>query len=217
MNDIFVISAASGTGKTSLVTALRESVPNLAVSISHTTRVPRPGEIDGKHYHFVEHSTFETMINHREFIEHAEVFGNLYGTARSEIIRLFQQNQDVILEIDWQGARQVRDSFPSAITIFILPPSLEELRRRLDSRGQDSAAVIERRLAGAYEEMSHLDEFDYIVINENFSNALADLSAIIRALRLLRTHCVTRYAEHRSEPRMASDPPPAVAKRSGAE
>jgi len=192
MNDLFVISAASGSGKTSLVKALLASVPDLAVSVSHSTRVPRPGEVDGIHYHFVERPCFEDLLEQQAFIEHAQVFDNLYGTSLKEVTKCFSSGNDVILEIDWQGARQIRTTFPNAVTIFILPPSREALRQRLQRRGQDLAKIIEARLAGACIEMSHWDEFDYTVVNHDFATALADLTAIVRARRLLRTHLTAK-------------------------
>lgn len=194
MTDLFIISAASGTGKTSLVKALLESIPNLAVSISHTTRTPRPGEVDGVHYHFTDRGRFETLLKQNAFIEHAQVFSNLYGTSQEEVMRHLSIGKDVILEIDWQGARQARTTFPRAISIFILPPSREALRQRLHLRGQDRDEIIENRLAGSCTEMSHWDEFDYTVINDDFDTALADLVAIVRARRLLRVNRVDQLA-----------------------
>ncbi|CAK0773393.1 Guanylate kinase [Gammaproteobacteria bacterium] len=194
MNDLFIISAASGTGKTSLVKALQQSLPNLAVSISHTTRAPRPGETNDIHYHFVDKNHFEALLEQQAFIEYAHVFNNFYGTTREELIKNFSAGKDVILEIDWQGARQVRITFPEAIGIFILPPSREILRQRLQGRGQDRAEIIENRLAGARSEISHWNEFEYTVINNDFSMALAELEAIVRARRLLRTHRAIQIA-----------------------
>ena len=188
MSDLFVISAASGTGKTSLVKALLESLPNLVASVSSTTRVPRPGEINGIHYHFTERHHFEQLLADDAFLEHAHVFGNLYGTSRTAVMERLAAGMDVILEIDWQGARQVRATFPNAVSIFILPPSRAVLRQRLQGRGQDQTDVIERRLAGACTEMSHWNEFEYTVVNDDFATALADLVAIVRARRLLRCH-----------------------------
>lgn len=180
---LFVISAASGTGKTSLVKALLESTDRLVVSVSHTTRAPRPGELEGVHYHFTTVDSFMARVGEGGFLEHAEVFGNFYGTARSTVEDALAADNDVILEIDWQGAQQVRRQFPEALTVFIVPPSRDALRQRLQSRGQDSEEVINRRLAGALEDISHYVEFDYLVINDDFDTALDDLRAIVRASR----------------------------------
>ena len=181
---LFIITAASGTGKTSLVKQLIATTNDLAVSVSHSTRQPRPGEVDGQHYHFVSRDTFAEMIKQGEFLEHAEVFDNFYGTAQSTVEFMLNNGLDVILEIDWQGALQVQKLRPDAITIFILPPDRQSLRQRLSNRGQDSADVIEKRLAGSVKEMSQYVNFDYIVINDNFDVALAELKAIIIANRL---------------------------------
>ncbi len=194
MSDLFVIAAASGTGKTSLVKELLAATPNLVASVSSTTRAPRPGEVDGVHYHFISHSRFEALLAQGAFIEHARVFDNLYGTSREVVAEQLAAGVDVLLEIDWQGAQQVRMMFPHAVTIFILPPSCDALRQRLQGRGQDDAAVIEKRLAGARTEMSHWDEFDYTVVNDDFTTALADLVAIVRARRLLRTRRAAELA-----------------------
>jgi len=185
---LYTVSAPSGAGKTSLVTALVDSTADICVSISHTTRSIRPGEVDGLNYHFVSRERFETMLAENAFLEHADVFGNLYGTSQRWVEAALASGQDVILEIDWQGAQQVRRLLPETVGIFILPPSRETLRGRLTGRGQDDPAVIERRLAEAREEMSHYSESHYLVINDHFDTALADLQAIIRAerLRLLR-------------------------------
>lgn len=180
---LFVVSAASGTGKTSLVRALLENTDHVSVSVSHTTRKPRPGELDGVHYHFVSVDDFMTRVGEGGFLEHAEVFGNFYGTARSTVENALKADRDVILEIDWQGAQQVRRQFPDAQTIFIVPPSREALRERLQNRGQDSDDVINHRLAGALEDISHFVEFDYLVINDDFDTALGDLLAVVRACR----------------------------------
>ena len=180
---LFVISAASGTGKTSLVTALLESTDCVEVSVSHTTRKPRPGELDGVHYHFVSVDEFMQRVGEGGFLEHAEVFGNYYGTARANVEKALAADRDVILEIDWQGAQQVRRQFPDVLTVFIVPPSREALRQRLQNRAQDSDEVISRRLAGALEDISHYVEFDYLVINDDFDTALEDLKAVVRAAR----------------------------------
>jgi guanylate kinase len=182
---LYVVSAPSGAGKTSLVHALLESMGDeLALSVSHTTRAPRPGEADGRDYHFVTAETFRRMIDDRAFLEHARVFDNHYGTARSGIAAQLAQGRDVILEIDWQGARQVRRALPESVGIFILPPSREALQERLRARGQDDEAVIERRMREAVNEMSHYGEYDYLVINEVFRTAHDELAAIIRSRRL---------------------------------
>jgi guanylate kinase len=181
---IIIVAAPSGAGKTSLVNALVERVDSASLSISHTTRPPRPGEEDGRHYHFIDHQRFETLIQEQAFLEHAEVFGNYYGTSFAGIAKQRADGQDVILEIDWQGARQVKQAIPEAISIFILPPSRDALERRLRSRGQDSDSVINRRMAEARDEASHYAEFDYLVVNEDFETALADLISILRARHL---------------------------------
>lgn len=181
---LFIVSAPSGAGKTSLVRALLADDTGVSVSVSFTTRPPRAGEREGIEYHFVERDRFLAMIEAGEFLEHAEVFGNYYGTGRMEVASRLAQGSDVILEIDWQGAQQVRQAFPEAVGIFILPPSSEVLRERLNGRGKDAPAVIERRLQAAVEEISHYSEYDFIVINDHFEAALADLRAILRAERL---------------------------------
>lgn len=191
---LFIITAASGTGKTSLVKQLIATTNDLAVSISHSTRKPRPGEIDGQHYHFVSREIFADMIKKGEFLEHAEVFENYYGTAQSTVEFMLSNGLDVILEIDWQGALQVQKLRPDATTIFILPPDRQSLRQRLSNRGQDSQEVIERRLAGSVNEMSQYVNFDYVVINDNFDVALAELKSIIIANRLTLTKQQERHA-----------------------
>ena len=185
---LYTVSAPSGAGKTSLVTALLERCPTLRVSISHTTRPKRPGEVDGVNYHFVSRETFNTMLAESAFLEQAEVFGNLYGTSQQWVEQALAQGLDVILEIDWQGAQQIRRLMPDSIGIFILPPSQACLRERLTGRGQDDPAVIERRLAEARSEMQHYAEADYLVINDDFERALSDLAAIVRAQPLRLTH-----------------------------
>lgn len=179
-----MISAPSGAGKTSLVDALVKRVANLKVSVSHTTRPMRPGERQGDHYHFIDPARFEAMAAAGDFLEYASVFGNLYGTGREQVVRALESDIDVILEIDWQGCRQVRRTMPESVSIFILPPSREELERRLRGRNQDSDEVIARRMEEAVSEMSHHHEYDYIVVNDAFDEALADLIAIVRARRL---------------------------------
>ena len=192
---LYIVAAPSGAGKTSLVKSLVETTPGVVVSISHTTRPPRPGEQDGVHYHFIVLPTFEAMIAQGAFLEHAQVFGNRYGTSRAAVLSKLQAGLDVILEIDWQGARQVREQMPDSPSIFILPPSRDALRQRLAGRGQDSAEVIERRMAAALDELSHYVEFDYLVINDQFETALTELSAIIIAQRQRRTAQLERHLE----------------------
>lgn len=183
---LFIIAAPSGAGKTSLVRELLEADPALKLSISYTTRVPRPGEVDGQHYHFVDEARFLQMLEAGDFLESALVHGARYGTSQTQVERVLQAGNDLILEIDWQGAAQVRRLYPQAIGIFILPPSIEALQQRLNNRRQDSAEVIARRVAAAREEMSHVAEFDYVTINDIFDAALQDLLAIIRSQRLKR-------------------------------
>jgi len=185
--NLYVISAPSGAGKTSLVNALLERAERIEVSASHTTRPMRPGEVDGKDYHFVDVDTFKSMIRDNNFLEHAQVFDNFYGTSRSSTLDHVARGVDVILEIDWQGARQVREMIPDVITIFILPPSREALEERLRGRGQDGEEVIARRMQDAEGDMAHYDEFDYVVINDQFDTALTELHAIFTANRLRLT------------------------------
>ena len=180
MANLFIIAAPSGCGKTSLVKALLGSSSKLSVSVSHTTRKPRKGEINGENYHFVSKERFGEMISNNDFAEHAEVFGNMYGTARSNIKKKLEANIDIILEIDWQGARQVRENMPNSISIFILPPSKNVLLQRLTDRGQDDEETISKRMKNSESEMSHYDEFEYLVINDQFDSALNDLKAIIQ-------------------------------------
>jgi guanylate kinase len=180
---LFVLSAASGTGKTSLAAALVSSVPGMETSISHTTRVPRPGEQNGVHYHFVDKETFDAMAARGEFLEHASVFGNRYGTSRNEVESRLKRDRSVLLDIDWQGARSVKRAIPAAVSIFLLPPSREALRERLERRGQDSPEVIARRMREATSEMSHYGEFDHVVVNDDFDRALADILHIVRGDR----------------------------------
>jgi len=191
---LYIISAPSGAGKTSLVKALTDSSAQVRVSVSHTTRAPRPGERDGVHYHFVDRDTFQAMVAEDAFLEHAEVFGNFYGTARASVQALMDQGADVILEIDWQGAAQVRRLMPGALSVFILPPSRAELEARLRGRGQDSEEVIARRLAEAKAEMAHHGEFDYLVVNDDFDRALGELRAVFTARRLRRETQLPRLA-----------------------
>lgn len=191
---LFVLSAPSGAGKTSLVRALLDADPGIEVSISHTTRRKRPNETDGVNYHFVTPETFERMRVEDAFLEHAEVFGHFYGTSSLWVAQRLAAGGDVILEIDWQGAEQIRDRMPEAVEIFILPPSLATLARRLTDRGQDDPEVIERRLKEARLEMSHHDQYDYLIVNDDFATALADLCAIVRAERLRRARQTVRLS-----------------------
>ncbi|MBT3195024.1 MAG: guanylate kinase [Candidatus Ruthia sp.] len=184
MANLFIIAAPSGCGKTSLVKALIEKVDNLCVSVSHTTRAARPGEVHGKNYFFVSKEAFDEISSNDGFIESAQVFDNHYGSAKQTVKDLLQQGQDVILEIDWQGAQQVKKSFKDAIGIFILPPSISALKERLTDRGQDDQSIIDRRMQDAVSEMQHFDEFDYLVINDDFNIALNDLTHIVYTQRL---------------------------------
>ena len=179
MANLFIIAAPSGCGKTALVKALLKNSSNLCVSVSHTTRESRPDEVNGINYHFVSVNKFKEMINKNAFVEHAEVFENLYGSSRQLINDNLENNKDVILEIDWQGARQVKLNMPKVISIFILPPSKDALLMRLQSRGQDDKQTIMKRMSDAKNQMSHFDEFDYLVINDNFDLALSNLESII--------------------------------------
>lgn len=181
---LFIVTAPSGAGKTSLVRSLLEMDPAVSLSVSYTTRAMRPGEEDGADYHFVSEERFLRMLEEGDFLESAEVHGARYGTSQTLVESLLAEGRDLVLEIDWQGAAQVRSLYPNAIGIFVLPPSLEELARRLHNRAQDSADVIARRLAAAREEISHVGEFDYVIINDRFETAIHDLLAIIRAQRL---------------------------------
>ena len=191
---LYIVSAPSGAGKTSLVTALTQADPHIRVSVSHTTRAMRPGEAHGVNYHFVAHEEFKTLIGKGDFLEHAEVFGNFYGTSRSALQEALDQGIDLILEIDWQGAQQVRKQMPEALSVFILPPSEQALRERLTGRGQDSEAIIEGRMQEAVSEMKHYAEYDYVIINDDFNTALDDLKAVFRANRLLLKKQKQRHA-----------------------
>ncbi|WP_038175417.1 guanylate kinase [Vibrio pacinii] len=192
---LYIVSAPSGAGKSSLISAMLETNPTYAmkVSVSHTTRGMRPGEQDGIHYHFVQKDLFEELIEKGEFLEYAEVFGNYYGTSRVWIENNLEKGIDVFLDIDWQGARQIRQQMPQAKSLFILPPSNGELERRLNARGQDSEAVIAKRMAEAKAEISHYREYDYVIINDDFDNALMDFKAIIRAERLKQDKQADKY------------------------
>jgi guanylate kinase len=180
---LYIVSAPSGAGKTSLLAKLLEQSSTLCLSISHTTRPIRPGETDGVNYHFTDRASFVRLVEQGRFLEHAEVFGNLYGTSADWVSMTLKSGMDVILEIDWQGAQQIRRLVPETVSIFILPPSLPVLAERLRARGQDDEKVIAQRLAGARDEISHYGEYDYLVVNDDFERALADMAAIIRAER----------------------------------
>jgi guanylate kinase len=192
--NLFVVVAPSGAGKTSLVNALLEQEPNIKLSISYTTRAPRSGEKHERDYHFVSREAFEGMIAAGDFLEHANVYGNYYGTSRRWIDNELNGDHDVLLEIDWQGAAQVRKLFPHMVGIFILPPSLAELRKRLESRGKDSPETIARRTASTREDISHVLEFEYIIVNDRFEAALTDLRSIVRAARVSRAQQAVRLA-----------------------
>ena len=192
---LFVVAAASGTGKTSLVKALLDRTSNLHVSVSHTTRPKRNGELDGIHYHFIEKDSFTAQIEQGGFIEYAEVFGNYYGTSQRTVEEQLKQGHDVLLEIDWQGAAQVRKLFPDSIQIFILPPSQYDLRQRLSNRGTDSVEVIEHRLSCAVSDMQQYVNFDYIIINDSFDRALHELEAVITANRMTLAQQANRHSD----------------------
>ncbi len=192
---LYVIAAPSGAGKTSLLHALMRRRPEVGFSVSCTTRKPRPGEQEGRDYHFIERAEFERLVAAGEFVEHADVFGNLYGTPRSVVDAALAQGRDLILEIDWQGARQVRERLPDAIQIFILPPSRAELESRLRKRGSDSDEAIARRLAESVLEMSHWRDFDYVIVNRDFDRALAELEAVFDG---------RGEASHRGRPELAT-------------
>lgn len=198
--NLFILAAPSGAGKSSLIKALLEKHQDtnlhnnaMQVSVSHTTRAPRPGESNGEHYHFVSREEFEQLIAQNAFFEYAEVFGNYYGTSRITIEQTLQQGIDVFLDIDWQGARQVKAQIPDTATIFIAPPSHDELRRRLTARQQDSDEVIAKRMQEAISEISHYHEFDYIIINDEFDAALSELDAIVTSRRLRKERQVLRH------------------------
>ncbi len=181
---LYIISAPSGAGKTSLVHALCEHMPNLQISVSSTTRARRANEVDGQDYHFVSKDLFLERVKAGDFLEYAEVFGHFYGTSQSWVESILDQGQDVVLEIDWQGAAQVRKKWPGSVSVFILPPSKAALLARLNARGQDDETIIQARMASALDQMSHYAEFNYLVVNDDFSVALADLEAIVRAERM---------------------------------
>jgi guanylate kinase len=190
----YIISAPSGAGKTSLVNALVQADPNILVSVSHTTRPIRPGEKNDVNYHFVSQIEFEALLAKHAFLEYAKVFDHYYGTSREWLATKLQQGNDVILEIDWQGAQQIRKQLPEAISIFILPPSLDVLRQRLIERGQDNEQVIAKRMQQAQLEIAHYQEFDYIVVNENFQQALKDLQTIFAAQKLRQSFQINHLA-----------------------
>ena len=192
---LFVLAAPSGGGKTSLVAALLAREPGIRLSVSYTTRAPRPGESDGVHYHFIDEARFLELKAKGEFLEHAYVHGNWYATSATWLAAEVARGHDVLLEIDWQGARQVRGLIPEAVHIFILPPSLVLLRERLEKRGQDSPEVIKRRLEAAQEEMRHCDDFEYVIMNQDFARAVDDLCAIVRAARLTAPRQMVRHAQ----------------------
>jgi guanylate kinase len=197
--NLFVVVAPSGAGKTSLVNRLLERDPSVHLSISYTTRAPRDGEKHGREYHFVDRPTFEKMIEQGDFLEHANVYGNYYGTSKRWIEHELAGDHDVLLEIDWQGAQQLRGLFRHMVGIFILPPSIEDLRKRLESRGKDSPETIRKRMASAQEDISHVLEFEYIIVNESFEEALADLESVVRATRVSRAQQSVRLASRLNE------------------
>ena len=192
---LFIVSAPSGAGKTSLIGALLDADPEVRKSVSYTTRGPRPGEVDGLDYHFVTAAEFERMLERGEFLESAQVHGNNYGTSHQWVTEQMAKGQDILLEIDWQGAAQVRKLIPGGVGIFILPPSFDALLARLNKRAQDSPEAIARRLGNAREEIAHVGEFDYVIINQDFSRAAADLISIVRAERLKRTRQLARHSD----------------------
>jgi len=191
---LLIVSAPSGAGKSSLVNAVLAEDPKLRLSVSHTTRPPRPGEQDGREYHFVDVPAFQAMAARGAFLESALVHGNYYGTSREWIEATRARDFDIVLEIDWQGAQQVRGLFPDAVRIFVLPPSMEELERRLRARGKDSEATIRERLANAREEISHVGEFEYVIINEDFDQARRDLAAVVQVARLKLSSQAARHS-----------------------
>lgn len=193
IGNLFIVSAPSGAGKTSLVQALLNINPQIDLSVSYTTRESRPGEQDGKDYHFVSRAVFLEMSKRGEFMESAEVYGNLYGTSQTWISQEIDKGRDILLEIDWQGAAQVRRLFPECISVFILPPSMEALERRLKGRGKDNHEVIAKRMAAARDDVAHVAEFDYVIINDNLNEALRELNAVVLATRVRRDRQLARH------------------------
>ena len=192
--NIFVVTAPSGAGKTTMVAALLATDPQIKLSVSYTTRAPREGEVDGKNYHFVSREQFIAMLQRSEFLESAEVYGNFYGTSQLWIQQQLDAGNDILLEIDWQGAQQVCKLFPQAIGIFILPPSLQALEQRLCGRGTDSAESIAKRMASARDEITHVDEFEYVIVNEVIADAIQDLISVVRTYRLGIARQSAKYA-----------------------
>jgi guanylate kinase len=193
--NLFIISAPSGAGKTSLVHALLNINPHIDLSVSYTTRDPRPGEHDGKDYHFVSHETFLAMAKRGEFLESAKVYGNLYGTSQTWISQGITKGRDILMEIDWQGAAQIRRLFPESISIFILPPSMEALGQRLKGRGKDNDEVIAKRMAAVREDVAHVAEFNYVIINDNLNVALRELNAVVISAGL---RCAKQLSHHQA-------------------
>ena len=192
---LYVIAAPSGCGKTSLVAAIVERFNQIKISVSYTTRSPRPGEIDGTHYHFIDQARFDAMVEENDFLEYAQVFNHSYGTSRSWVNAQLEQGTDVILEIDWQGGRQIGQLFHHVKTIFILPPSLAVLRQRLENRGQDTAEIVDARMAEAVSEMSHYNEFSYLIVNDDFERAVDELGSIVQAERLKTKYQAQNHAD----------------------
>lgn len=192
---LFIVAAPSGAGKSSIVNACLARDPAIRLSVSFTSRAPRPGERHAEHYHFVSADEFQSMVAAGDFFEHARVHGDWKGTARQSVEPQLAAGHDVLLEIDWQGARQVRRQVPDAVSVFILPPSREALEQRMRARGQDSEAVIAQRLAAAHEELSHYDEFDYLIVNEHFDRAVDEMCSVFTACRLRRDRQIARHAE----------------------
>jgi guanylate kinase len=193
LGNLFIVSAPSGAGKTSLVQALLNINPQIDLSISYTTRKPRPGEHDGKDYHFVSREVFLEMTERGEFLESAEVYGNLYGTSQTWISKEIDKGRDILLEIDWQGAAQVRRLFPEGVSVYILPPSMEALEQRLKGRGKDNDEVIAKRMAAVREDVAHVAEFDYVIINDNLNEALRELNAVVLCHRVHRDRQLSRH------------------------
>ena len=190
-----MVAAPSGGGKTSLISALLKKDERVQLSVSYTTRPPRPGEVDSVHYHFVDEDSFRTLIDRKAFLEYASVFDYHYGTSREAVEQQLAAGFDVLLDIDWQGARQIRNSFPSSRSIFVIPPSLDVLRQRLIERGQDNDTVVQRRMRDAQAEISHWDEFDFLIINKKFDEALGELHSIIRSGKLRQPYDQKQYGE----------------------